>query len=89
MDSFAVELALALVRGGAGLLVAAWIVWSLKRVHTALSDFQRNWTTWDTYPIPDKRAVRNLSALLLVGGGWMLLTAAIVAYLAWTVGLVP
>lgn len=78
-----------LTRAAAGLLVAAWVVWSLRRIYTAVTDVASNWERWDTYPIPDKRATWNIAVLLAIIAGWLLFTAGIVAYVAWVSGAIP
>lgn len=61
-----------LFRLGTFCLALAWIVGSGWLLVVLGSDVYRRWGTWQTFPIPDKRAAKHLVALLTLVGVWTL-----------------
>lgn len=73
-------LAEVLFRTGTFLLLTAWIVGSAWLLVVLGQDIYRQWGSWHTYPIPDKRAAKHLVALLAIVGLWALFLWFIVAW---------
>lgn len=61
-----------LFRLGTFLLLTAWILGSGWVLVVFGQQIYARWGSWQTYPIPDKRAMKHLVALLIVLGLWAL-----------------
>jgi hypothetical protein len=80
-------IATAFLRLFVALAVAAWSVYSLRKLYEAVRDLRQNWGKWDTYPVPDMRACYNLAILLVLLAGWALFTAGLTFALGWVLGV--
>lgn len=61
-----------LLRAGTFLVFLAWVLGSGWLLLVFGLDTYENWGRWHTYPLPDKRAVKHLVALLVILGVWAL-----------------
>lgn len=72
-------LAAFLWRAGTFLLLTAWILASAWLTAVFARDFYQRWGRWQTYPLPDKRAIKHVVALLaLIGANLLFLWFAVV-----------
>lgn len=62
-----------LLRAWSFLFILAWAIGSTWLVFVVGKDIYVRWGRWQTYPIPDKRAIKHVVALLLIVGGDLLL----------------
>jgi hypothetical protein len=69
---------------GAGIaLLAAYLVWSTRKLWSLYQDIRAGWSRWDTYPVPDTRACKHIAGFLAVVSIDLLLVAI---YLYLTMG---
>jgi len=61
-----------LLRAGTFLLFVAWLLGSAWLIGVFTKDVYSRWGRWQTYPVPDKRAMKHLVALLALLGVWAL-----------------
>lgn len=61
-----------LLRVGTFLLFVAGFLGSAWLIGVFAKDIYANWGRWQTYPVPDKRAMKHLVTLLAVIGVWVL-----------------
>lgn len=64
-----------LLRAGTFLLITAWALGSGWLILAVGRDVYRRWGKWQTFPIPDKRAIKHIVGLLAIIGvnllfGW-------------------
>lgn len=78
----------AFVRAGIGLVLFGIGVWAFFIIHSTVREIRARWGEWDTYPIPDKRAVRNIRLLLTHAGVLLFGFGLIVLYVSWVIGWV-
>lgn len=68
-------------------VVAAWSIYSLRKLLSVVSELRERWGNWETAPIPDTRATRNLALLCLLLAGWALFTGGLTFALGWVLGV--
>lgn len=61
-----------LFRLGTFLLLMAWLAGSGWLLFVFGQQIYARWGSWQTYPVPDKRAMKHVVALLTVLGVWAL-----------------